>query len=183
MLADTLKNGDIIGIVSPSHVAERERYSCFFNAINAIGFNIKEGRNLYKNTYVYLASEQERADDINEMILDDEVRMILFGGGNGGNELLPYIDYENIKKHPKIICSYSDGTSILNAIYNKTGLIVYYGQSPGIFGDLRYYDYIQFFSNFVNGPVKQFIPNKKSKIIVSGECDGIIVGGYTANVA
>jgi muramoyltetrapeptide carboxypeptidase len=183
MLANTIKNGNIIGIVSPSHVAEKERYARFFNVINSIGFNVKEGKNLYKNTYGYLASEQERADDFNEMILDDEVKMIFFGGGNGGNELLPYIDYENIKKYPKIICSYSDGTSILNAIYNKTGLIVYYGQSPGIFGDLRYYDYIQFFSNFVNGPAKQFISNRKIKIIVPGKCDGIIIGGYTVNMA
>jgi muramoyltetrapeptide carboxypeptidase len=183
MLADMIKTGNTIGIVSPSHAAEKERYARFFNTIKSIGFNVKEGGNLYKNTYGYLASEQERADDFNEMILDDEVKMILFGGGNGGNELLPYIDYENIKKHPKIICSYSDGTSILNAVYNMTGLIVYYGQSPGIFGDLRYYDYVQFFSNFVNGPAKQFIPNRKIKIIVPGKCDGIIVGGYTVNTA
>ncbi|MDR2053384.1 MAG: LD-carboxypeptidase [Treponema sp.] len=183
MLAGTIKAGDIIGIISPSHVAEKERYSRFFNTINSIGFNVKEGKNLYKNTHVYLASKQERADDFNEMILDDEVKMVLFGGGNGGNDLLPYINYENIKKHPKIICSYSDGTSILNAIYNKTGLIVYYGQFPGIFGDLRYYDYTQFISNFVNGPVKQFSPNRKIKIIVSGKCDGILIGGYTVNTA
>ncbi len=46
--------------------------------------------------------------------------MVLFGGGEGGNELLPYIDFENIATHPKIVCSYSDGTTILNAIYTKT---------------------------------------------------------------
>ena len=183
MLANTLKNGDIIGIISPSHVAEKERYLHFFNTLKSIGFNVKEGKNLYKNTYMYLASEQERADDFNDMILDNDVKMILFGGGNGGNELLPYINYDNIKKHPKIICSYSDGTSMLNAIYTKTDLIVYYGQSPGIFGDLRHYDYIHFFSNFVNGPAKNFIHNKGIKIINLGKCDGLIIGGYTVNIA
>jgi len=183
MLANTLKIGDTIGIVSPSHVAEKEQYINYFKTINSIGFKIKEGKNLYKNTYGYLASEQERAEDFNEMVLNDEVKMIFFGGGYGGNELLPYINYENIKKYPKIFCSYSDGTSILNAIYNKTGLIVYYGQSPGNFGDLRYYDYTQFISNFVNGPINQFVPNSKINIIVSGEAKGIIIGGYTANFA
>ena len=177
MLANTLNKGDLIGIVSPSHVAEKERYLRFFNTLNSIGFNVKEGKNLYKNTFMYLASELERANDLNEMILDNDVKMILFGCGSGGNELLPYIDYDNIKKHPKIICSYSDGTSILNAIYSKTGLIVYYGQSPGIFGDLRHYDYIQFFSNFVNGPARQFIHNKVIKVITPGKCDGLIIGG------
>jgi muramoyltetrapeptide carboxypeptidase len=183
MLANSLEKGDTIGIISPSHVAEKDRYSRYFSVINSLGFNVKEGKNLYKNTYVYLASEQERADDFNDMILDNNIKMILFGGGNGGNELLPYIDYENIKKHPKIICSYSDGTSILNAIYSKTGLIVYYGQSPGVFGDLRYYDYTQFISNFVNGPATQFTSNKKIRVIVPGKCNGKIIGGYTVNVA
>jgi len=183
MLANNLKIGDTIGIISPSHVAVKDRYSHFFDTINSIGFKVKEGDNLYKNTYGYLASEQERADDLNKMVLDKNVKMIFFGGGNGGNELLPYIDYESIKRNPKIICSYSDGTSILNAIYSKTDLIVYYGQAPGIFGDLLYYDYRQFMANFVNGPAKQFYPNKKIRIITSGKCEGIITGGYTANMA
>ncbi len=85
------------------------------------------------------------------MFLDRDVKMVFFGGGEGGNELLPYINFDNIASHPKIVCSYSDGTTILNAIYTKTGLITYYGQTPGIFEDLRYYDYMQFTSHFING--------------------------------
>ena len=183
MLASSLKIGDIIGIIAPSHVADKQRYINYIETLKSLGFGIKEGENLYKNTYGYLASEQERADDLNNMVLDNNVKMIFFGGGNGGNELLPYINYENITKNPKIICSYSDGTSILNAIYSKTSLIVYYGQSPGIYGDLRYYDYTQFFQNFVNGPTNEFVSNKTMKIIVQGKCEGIIIGGYTVNMA
>ena len=51
---------------------------------------------LYKNTYGYLASEMERANDFNQLVLNQDVDLILFGGGEGGNELLPYINYENI---------------------------------------------------------------------------------------
>lgn len=183
MLPNLLKTGDTIGIVSPSHVADKDQYSKYIGTLKSIGFSVKESENLYKNTYGYLASEKERADDFNEMVLDNDVKMIFFGGGNGGNELLPYINYENIKKNPKIICSYSDGTSILNAIYCKTDLVVYYGQSPGNYGDLRYYDYLQFFSNFVNGPAKHFIKSKSIKYIIRGNCEGIIIGGYTVNMA
>jgi muramoyltetrapeptide carboxypeptidase LdcA involved in peptidoglycan recycling len=48
MLANTIKNGDTIGIVSPSHVAEKERYARFFSAINSLGFNVKEGKTFIK---------------------------------------------------------------------------------------------------------------------------------------
>ena len=62
-IAKKLKYGDKIGIISPSHVAERERYAKIFIGIRAAGFDIIEGKNLYKDSYGYIASEQERADD------------------------------------------------------------------------------------------------------------------------
>lgn len=183
MLADKLRKGDTIGIISPSHVATVERYEGMIFGLESLGFRVKLGANLYKDTYGYLASERERADDLNQMVLDDEVRMILFGGGEGGNELLPLIDYENIKKHPKIFCSYSDGTTILQAIHAKTGLVTYYGQSPGIFSDLRHYDYVQFESHFCRSRVDRFVSNGKWTLCHGGACEGILTGGYTRNFA
>lgn len=82
--------------------------------------------------------------DFNSMIADDDVRMLLFGGGEVCNEILPYVDYENIVKHPKIICSYSDGTTLLNAIHSKTGLITFYGASPRTYFDLSEYNWQSF---------------------------------------
>jgi muramoyltetrapeptide carboxypeptidase LdcA involved in peptidoglycan recycling len=48
-------------------------------------------------------------------------------GGMNSNSLLPYIDYEALKKNPKIIIGYSDVTAILLAIYAKTGVTTFYG--------------------------------------------------------
>jgi muramoyltetrapeptide carboxypeptidase len=178
-----LKLGDYIGIVSPSHVADKAHYSQIFNGVRSIGFQVKEGKNLYKDTYGYTASSQERADDFNEMIWDCEVKMILFGGGNDGNEILPFIDYQGIMNNPKIISSYSDGTSILNAIYAQTGIVTYYGQGPGIFADLNHYDYTQFCHHFIDGDVNLFEKNSEWKSITGGTGEGILIGGYTLNFA
>jgi muramoyltetrapeptide carboxypeptidase len=183
MIAKKIKYGDKIGIVSPSHIAEKDQYSRIFSGIKSIGFEICAGNNIYKNTYGYIASEKERADDFNDMILNDEIRMVFFGGGTGSNEIIPLLDYDKIKDRPKIICSYSDGTTILNTIYSKTGLIVYYGQTPGIFSDLRHYDYKQFISNFVNEDIKTFEKKSEWKILNHGICEGILIGGYTENTA
>ena len=58
-------------------------------------------------------------------------------GGNNTNSILPYIDYEYLKKHPKIIIGYSDTTALLLAIYAKTGLVTFYGPAvASSFGEL-----------------------------------------------
>lgn len=183
MIADRLKYGDTIGLVAPSHIADPAKYEHNIFILNSRGFKVKVGKNMYNKTYGYSASETERAEDLNDMFSDDEVKMVFFGGGEGGNELLPYIDFENIAKHPKIVCSYSDGTTILNAIHSKTGLVTYYGQAPGTFFDLRYYDYMQFTSHFVDGNVREFVSNSKWQTMNSGVCEGILIGGYTRNFA
>ncbi len=180
---EKLNKGDTIGIVCPSHIASEERHMQSRKVIENLGFNVKIGANVYKNTYGYLASEKERADDFNSMVEDKDVKMILFGGGEGGNEIIPLLDYENIKRNPKLYCSFSDGTSILNAVHAMTGLIVYYGQGPGMFNDLRHYDYMQFSSNFTENSSNNFIKNSEWKTLNEGICEGNLIGGYTRNFA
>ena len=183
MKIDKLKKGDTIGIVCPSHIASQERHAQSKNILQSLGYRVKIGANAYKNTYGYLASEQERADDFNSMITDDSVKMVLFGGGEGGNEIIPLLDYENIKRSPKFYCSFSDGTSILNAIHSMTKLPVYYGQDPGMFNDLRYYDYKHFLSNFSNEHTSAFMIKSAWRMINGGVCEGILIGGYLRNFA
>lgn len=178
-----LHPSDTIGLICPCDKASQAKYAAYIDGLRKLGFLVKEGNNLYKTTYGYTASEQERADDFNDMVLDPQVSMILFGGGSVGNELLPYIDFNSIKKHPKLICSYSNGTTMLNTIYTQTGLPVYYGQFPGVFADLSNYDYQQFRSNFIDGPASQFEKNSQWICVNSGTCEGTLIGGYSTLVA
>ncbi len=178
-----LNKGDTIGIISPSHVADANRYAGLIAVIEGCGFRVKAGRNLYKNTYGYAASEQERADDLNAMVVDDAVRMVFFGGGYGGLELIPLIDYEAIRRNPKLFLSYSDGTSILNAIYARTGIMTYYGQAPGSFERIRPYGLSQFMSHLAEGNPGNLVKNSKWISLYDGVSEGILMGGYLLNVA
>lgn len=178
-----LQKGDTIGIVSPSHIAVPDHYRGILFGIEAMGFQVKTGTNLYKDTFGYQASEEERAEDFNAMVSDEKVKMVFFGGGEGSIDLLPLIDYTAVKNNPKIYMSYSDGTSILNAIYHQTGLSTYYGQSPDMFSDLRHYDYRQFESHLLQGNVTDYKPNSPWVSICPGTCEGLLIGGYTLNYA
>lgn len=177
-----LKPNDTIGIVSPCGIASADKNSMVLKGLAEKSFRVKFGENIYNNSYGYSATEKERADDINAMVSDDEIKMIFFGGGEGGSEVLPYLDYENIKKNPKLFLSYSDGTSILNAVYFITGSTVYYGQTPGLFKDMQSYDNDHFLSNFVTGNVRRFKNKSRWYSLNKGVSRGILFGGYLENV-
>ena len=179
IMAPKLLFGDTIGIICPSHVPDPARHKRSIAVLQSLGFRVKLGENVYKDTYGYTASAEERADDFNSMVTDKDIKMLLFGGGEGAAEILPLIDYDAIKQHPKLFSSYSDGTSILNVIHTQTGLVTYYGCMPGAFNDLRYYDWQQFLQHFVTDHESSvFNSDSKWKIINGGKCEGKLLGGY-----
>ena len=62
------------------------------------------------------------------MITDKEVSAIICAtGGASSAQILPLIDYGQLKMYPKIIIGYSDNTALLLAINKKTGLVTFHG--------------------------------------------------------
>ena len=180
MLADRLKQGDVIGVASPSHIATWEGYTSVFEAMECMGFRTKAADNLYADSWGYSASPEERAADINQLIYDPEVKMIFFGGGEGADDLLPLIDYEAARKNPKLWLSYSDGTSILNTVWNKTGLTTYYGQAVGMLSGMSEYDWTQFDAHIMNLG-GEHIPSGEWCTLTGGTAEGTLMGGYLDN--
>ncbi|MDR0964626.1 MAG: LD-carboxypeptidase [Clostridium sp.] len=179
MIPPRIKRGDIIGIPSPSKVTEPIRMARSVEVLERMGFSVKLGANIYKDTYGYTASAKERADDFNAFITDPAVKMVFFGGGDAGADILSLLDYDAIRANPKFYSSFSDGTCILNAIYAKTDLITYYGQGPGRFEDLRYYAWKNFETNFMQGFAwGEFIHDTPWKTLHSGRARGTLIGGY-----
>ncbi|WP_421383074.1 S66 family peptidase [Bacillus salacetis] len=128
---ERLKKGDTIGIITPSTPAPvlfKERYERGLNQLKSMGFNILEGVCSNSSQGYRSATIRDRAAEINELIRNPEVKAIISTiGGTNSNSLLPYLDYESLKKQPKIIMGYSDVTAILLGIYTKTGMTTFYG--------------------------------------------------------
>lgn len=184
MRAPCLQPGGMIGLCSPSSVMQREIMEPRIAEMKALGFRVREAENLYSATYGYLPSPEERAADFNQLIRDPEVGLVLFGGGEGGNELLPLIDYEAIRQQPKRMASYSDGTTILNAVWAITGLETYYGASPRCFaGGMSDFDRWHFEHHLVLDDAKEHLASAPWRMATAGTAEGILVGGYTRNFA
>lgn len=93
-----LKKGDTIGIFSPSTPITCFCPKRFLRAkeyLKSKGFNIVEGNLTGKSDFYRSGSIKERAEELNELIRNPEVRCIMSTiGGMNSNSLLPYIDWE-----------------------------------------------------------------------------------------
>ena len=129
-----LQKGMHIRVLSPSSSIEDvggfESKLVAKERLEQFGFELSYSKHYFENDILGSATIQSRVEDLHEAFLDSNVDVILATiGGFNSNELLPYLNYELIAKHPKIICGYSDTTAILNAIYTKTGMLTYMGPS------------------------------------------------------
>lgn len=133
-----LKPGAHLRILSPSSSIEDiggfEANIAAKETLEALGFTLSFSEHYLENDILGSASIQSRVADLHAAFEDPSVDGILATiGGFNSNELLPYLDYDLIAKHPKPICGYSDTTAILNAIYAQNGLQTYMGPSYSSF--------------------------------------------------
>ncbi len=184
MIPTKLKKGDTIGVIAPSNYIEKDDLE-YINAsialMEASGFKVKFGKYVFENTLGYGTSPEKRAADINWAFEDDEVNAIMcVKGGEDSNTTIDYIDYEIIKDHPKIICGFSDNTSILNAIHEKTGLVTYHGPTfKSLTSWETGYAYKQFIKTFAENTESLIMgePEDEYTTIQAGQATGELVGG------
>lgn len=132
-----LKKGDTIGIINiSSYVKDDTKVNTVVSNLENMGFNVKAGQTCYER-YGYLAGTDEmRVHDLNMMFSDSKVDAIIcLRGGFGSIRILDKIDYEMIKKNPKIFIGYSDVTAAHIAIGQKTGLVTFHG--PMLIGEFE----------------------------------------------
>jgi len=124
-----LQPGDTVGLIAPASAAfEPATIREGAETLQSLGFKVKIGKHI-KEKYGYLAgSDENRVADLHQMFKDDEVKAIIaLRGGYGSMRLLNLIDYNLVKRHPKILLGYSDITSLNLAIYHQTRLVTFHG--------------------------------------------------------
>lgn len=126
-----LEIGDTIGLVSPSAPLAGlvpHRTKSGIRMLERLGFKVKVGKNAVKVKGYTAGTPKERADDINAFFEDKEVKAIFsFIGGNHSNQILKYLNFDVIKKNPKIFLGYSDITVLHFAFQVKASLVTFYG--------------------------------------------------------
>jgi muramoyltetrapeptide carboxypeptidase len=188
---EKLNEGDTLGLIAPgSFISQAELDESVAN-LEQLGFKVKFNKTILDKSGYLAGEDKVRAADINMMFADKSVKGIICArGGYGCNRILPLLDYDTIRNNPKVLCGYSDITSLISAIFSKTGLVGFHGPVG-----------ISTFNDFSVKYFKDVLMSTKSNVVLksaveetdntdydrytirSGTAEGILVGGNLSILA
>lgn len=182
MLPSSIKLGDTIGVIAPANIIlekDEEYIEKSTKLFENLGYKVKFGKYVRANTLGYGATAKQKAEDINNMFVDKDVKAIIcVKGGEDSNTTFDYIDYEIIKNNPKIICGFSDITSITNAIYSKTGLVTFNGPTfKSLTSWETDYSFKEMIKRFQDKSLELGVEDDEYITIKEGIAEGKLVGG------
>ncbi len=126
-----LRRGDTIALVVPASPVPREPIERAIERLEAMDFRIKTYGDLYREHGYLAGDDATRAGEMMKAFSDPEVTAVFPArGGTGVTRLLHLLDYEVIRKNPKIFAGFSDMTALHSALHNQTGLVTFHSPHP-----------------------------------------------------
>ena len=123
-----LKRGDLVALFNPSGFADDALIQRATGNLEKLGFRVMQSAHIRASRGNTAGTIGQRLTDLHTLFESREVRALWAArGGSGTAQILPYVDYGLIARNPKIVIGYSDLTSLLLAIYAKTGLVTFHG--------------------------------------------------------
>lgn len=189
--APALQAGDAIAFVAPAGPVEIEPISRYAMQLEAKGYRVQVPPNVARKWEYLAGTDEERVNELNEAIRNPEVKAIFaIRGGFGLTRILDRIDYDSLRKSPKVVVGYSDLTALHLAIARKTQLVTFHGPMPmsNLWqGDTPKYKYandafrrVIFAESYSDRTVGFAIPlpaGMSIKALVGGKATGRLVGG------
>ncbi len=172
--------GSVLGIICPSgHPRTLDEVEKFCNILTEYGYNYKLGKSVAAVEGYLAGSDTLRAKDLMDMFQDENVDAILcYKGGYGAQRMLPYLNFEVLKKYPKLLIGFSDVTILLNTLYQFANMPTVHGEMGVCMQSYEEFTFNHFFNTLSNGfnePLKN--PTLPINIINEGICEGVVVGG------
>lgn len=123
-----LRKGDTIGVIAPASPTSAEHLARAMALFSTFGYSVQMGASVHAKSGYLSGDDVLRAQDLEAMFLDDDIKAILcLRGGYGTLRLLDQLDYAKIAAHPKIFVGYSDITALHTAFYQKAHLCTFHG--------------------------------------------------------
>lgn len=182
-----LKFGDTIGIIAPSSGISEATLAKSLQNMADLGFKTKVGK-YTKSVNGFLAgNDKERLEDLHWAFADKTIDAVwCVRGGYGATRFLPSVDFDLIRKNPKVFVGYSDITALHTAIYQKTNLVTFHGPvASSTFSDYPKKHVVNVLMN-PSAPYKiELSPDNiakesnlyKTEVITKGKARGKLIGG------
>lgn len=186
-----LKPGDTIGIVAPaSHSALPSALNNGRRSLEALGFRTVTATHLADRHGFLAGRDDDRLADLEAMFADPDIQgIVCLRGGYGSARMLPRMDFETIRVHPKVFVGYSDITALHGAIQRKTGLVTFWGPmvSSDMSPDFHPFNRDAFMKAVTGTAAVGMIPHPDDlppvQVIRGGTAGGPLIGGTLSLLA
>jgi len=175
-----LKKGDTIGVVAPAWSFDSENFRKGVVQLKRLGFKVKYDHRIFSRHWSMAGHDEERAEQINRMFADRNVRAIFCAkAGYGSIRTIPHLDKKVIRRNPKIFVGYSDITILLAYLQRIANMVVFHG--PVVSGEISK-KMSQISLEFLIRSLVQPFPLGEArfpslKTLRRGNASGILVGG------
>lgn len=179
-----LQPGNKVAIIAPASNIKRALLEAGVAGLRKLGYEPVYLPGILDQDLYFAGSVERRLDEIKELLeREDIAALICARGGYGTNYLLERLDFELFRKHPKILVGYSDNTSLLTAIHDRTGLVTFHG--PMVTKDFSAPDGVESSSwqNAVGGATSWNIPTDGVQVLKEGRTQGTLYGGCLSMLA
>ena len=178
VIPEALKPGDTIGLIAPANYKGTSA-DAEVEYLLSRGFNVVYGRSYDSRWYGFGGTDYIRAKDINDMFANKNIKAIFaIRGGYGTIRIVDKLDYDTIRKNPKIFSGFSDLTTLLLAINEKTGLVTFHGPMSSNFDKIPETTENGFNKAFTDKQSYNLLEFDDSySIMKSGRGEGRITGG------
>ena len=157
-------------------ISHKEKLDDLENILKMIGLQPVVSDYIYAEDGLHSGTGQERAKAFMDFYKEESVKAIFdISGGDLANGVLPYLDYDIIKDSETVFWGYSDLTTVINAIYAKTGKASVLYQVRNLIYDKKEQQITDFKNTVMNGQDDLFYIDYE--IIQQKEMSGIVVGG------
>lgn len=178
MKPPALKHGDKVGIIAPASDIKRDLLEKGAAGLRQRGFEPVYLPGILERDLYFAGTLDRRVKEFEEFLeRDDIAAMICARGGYGSNYLLERLNFEKFIQHPKVIVGYSDNTSLLTAITDRSGLVTFHG--PMVTKDFASPQGVEpsSWNNAVSGASAWEIPTDKVQVLRPGRTQGRLYGG------
>jgi len=173
------QKGDTIGIAAPSSHFDKEMFKQGVAILKQCGFHSYYREDIFDQNRYFAGDDKRRANELNELFLNKDVKAILFArGGYGSQRILHLLDLSSIKKKPKPVVGFSDTTSLISFLRQEVNIPTLYGPSVLQIGSGLTFGAIKSFVSALtgHGPIGKTI-SKTAQTLKTGEAGGVLVGG------
>jgi muramoyltetrapeptide carboxypeptidase len=177
ILPRRLAEGDLIGVAAPASPFDADAFARGAAVLETMGLRVYISEGIYRCRGYLAGSDSERAEMLNGLFENRQIKAIICArGGFGSSRVLQYLDYEAIKKNPKIFVGFSDITAVLSALYTRCGLATYHGPMVTTLGDADRVTRESLRAVLMSGK-KILLKPKNGVVIKKGVAEGPVSGG------